>query len=1097
MRDLHDAKKYKSLLAKLLILVLIFATSMPSLTAFAASDNTVSAYGYNINNKYQGSWSKGNLGPNYQEGEWVAFQTQVIQVDWENLTNLGVRFDFYDNDAIFYDLIRNISVGTELLPADHGFPNELGDPYVISDEASANTAQREPNEYIFNEFKKMDIPPSQLNVANDLTKGTITDNSRTFYVTKDQLIDAIEKYDEYDEDNLPTDIVLYFQLHLARTWIWNNTNGGGFALARSYGEISSPTYDWGGHIYNDPSFLASDWTALGSAAYPGSSGHSYVFINNGDSGEKTIPIPDIKETAGMISGHKYLDSNGNGVFDEGEPPLSNWEIFLRTDLYAIQNLEFSVRTDENGYFQFTNLPYNLIWELTEGEQAGYAQTYPNTDGTGAIPSPIDVENDYWKVPFDVSQDASYDLLNRGPWGWSVKLAPSDNLVQEDVDFLNANNGALLITKQFHAEEGYSNFPTSVTVKVTGPSYPEPDGLLITFSSSSSTGYGSTLVENLLAGVYIVTEVSWSGGESGRWDPPIDPISVTVSPGQVDPPAQVDINNYYIVYAGQIDGNKLDENELPLDNPIFEFEIYTDTVPPVLVAYANSSDTGGNFRFGTDSNQIDQDTLTLNEGDYFIREVNLPPEYEYVKMYVSDGINPTTAYFTVDVPFTVAARDQLLNFDVVNKLKPGGFNVTKLVENNGFEGDLSGVIFYFNVEGPNSYTNSFQLVNGQVESFNNLEPGDYVVTETDPGSHWALGTNPQTYTVLPGVDSTQAGTLTFTNTYQPGGFNVTKVVENNGFDGDLSGEIFYFNVVGPNGYTNSFQLVNGQVESFDNLEPGDYIVTETDPGGNWALGTNPQTYTVLPGVDSTQAGTLTFTNTYQPGDLRITKAFIGIVDGDIIPATITVRVTGPGGYDETHVIEINDVTGEVVITGLAPGIYQVFELAFEGSELWTSEIDASPVEVGPNQIDPPALVEIRNYRRMVEETAYAYPGWDDGLFVGGTLESIIMKNSNNWGWYLDASAVTDGSIFDVYAAAGQNDINNGKYVGTVTFNIEDEYYVAIFESDVFGVQVTDGPHFGVYESNINIPNSPGRYTNNVLAADANFIIFHIVVEYPME
>ncbi|MBI9012293.1 MAG: hypothetical protein JEZ08_08650, partial [Clostridiales bacterium] len=836
MRRILNAKSGKSLLAKVLILLMLFSMSMPNLTVFAEADNTVNAYGYNISNKFDGSWSKGNLGPTYQEGEWVAFQTEVIQVDWSNLDNLGVRFDFYDNDAIFYDLVRNISVGTALLPDDHGYPMADGTPYTINSEESANIAQREPEEYIFNGFDKIDVPTHQINRATDLGVGALTDNTRTFYVTKDQILDALGLEEGVDE--LPNDIVLYFQLHLARTWIWNNTNGDGYALARSYS--LSPTDVWGGYIYGDPSFLPAHTTLHGAAAYPGSSGHSYVFINNGDSGEKTIPIPNVSETAGMISGHKYLDSNGNGVFDEGEPPLANWEIFLRTDLYALLDLEFSAMTDEFGYYEFVNLPYNLVWELTETPQAGYVQTHPNgtTIGEGTFTPTPNAETDYWKEPFDVDADPTYAGDIRGPWGWSIKLAPDGHLLQENVDFMNVDNGALLITKQFTTVDDDVIFPEWIQVKVTGPSYPGPDGTIVAIDIDPDTGYGEQLLINLLAGEYTVTEVVLSDGNYERWDPIIEFSPVQVSPGQVDPPAQVNIDNIYNIFSGQIDGNKLDEDYLPLIDPIFEFEIFSALDLATPIAYADSSGILGNFNFGFTPSLIDQDTLTLDEGSYFIKEVNLPPGYEYVKMIMIDGANPPVEYTDELVPFTIVAQDQLINFDVVNKLIPGSLIIEKT------------------------------FVDGEA--------------------------------------------------YVP--------------------ELITVHVTGPEGYDETHDLTitagYGMIQ-IDDLVPGEYFFEEVTLDANWTVTYDPasQLIVVLPGGTSS-AQSVSISNEIVPGSLIIEKFF---VDGEAyVPELITVHVTGPEGYDETHDITITAGYGMIQLDGLVPGEYFFEEVTLDAN--WTVTYD---------------------------------------------------------------------------------------------------------------------------------------------------------------
>jgi len=47
----------------------------------------------------------------------------------------------------------------------------------------------------------------------------------------------------------------------------------------------------------------------------------------------------------MISGYKYNDLNNNGVWDAGEPPIEDWPITLRFDLYDIHNIEKTVFTN--------------------------------------------------------------------------------------------------------------------------------------------------------------------------------------------------------------------------------------------------------------------------------------------------------------------------------------------------------------------------------------------------------------------------------------------------------------------------------------------------------------------------------------------------------------------------------------------------------------------------------------------------------------------------------------------------------------------------------------------------------------------------------
>ncbi len=486
----------KPLFATAMIVIMLMMAFVPNMVAYAG-DDSIMAYGYRVDDKLQGSWNPSNLLKTYSEGEWAAYHSVFSNIDWENLENIGVRYDFYGgNNAIFFDLIRNVSIAPisefpgmeELakpqLPDYYGYPQYDGTPYgeeipksgyALYTLEELNEAQRSPNfahpitdppttqEYYFNEFDLIDfttddrymtqvhIPDPDVYGPTDplYLIGTDTDAKRVTYITREQIEEVMianpTKYPGVDIGNYatyPKEIILYFQLHIARTWIWNNTNDfccGPELLAYVY--QNEPTDVWGGYQYT-ADFLNAPKN--GAAEFPGASGHSYAFVNNGDGGEKTLPLPNVAETTGRISGHKY-DAEG--------APLAGWTVYLRTKLYAIEEpIETSAVTDVNGYFEFLNLPYNLIWRLSEEEQEGYLQVYPDDDTNTADqdgnfdPSAAHLgitsysgEEDWWKKAFtveDLFEVDSYDPTGRGLYGWSVKIAPPDNLIETDIDFAN-------------------------------------------------------------------------------------------------------------------------------------------------------------------------------------------------------------------------------------------------------------------------------------------------------------------------------------------------------------------------------------------------------------------------------------------------------------------------------------------------------------------------------------------------------------------------------------------------------------------------------------------------------------------------------------
>jgi hypothetical protein len=90
------------------------------------------------------------------------------------------------------------------------------------------------------------------------------------------------------------------------------------------------------------------------------------------------------------SGTKFDDLNGDGVWDDGEPGLPDWTIYLYNDdgavpgdLDATDTLESSTTTASDGTYSFANLgPGAYI--VCEDLPAGWVQTFPNTDGGEVI-----------------------------------------------------------------------------------------------------------------------------------------------------------------------------------------------------------------------------------------------------------------------------------------------------------------------------------------------------------------------------------------------------------------------------------------------------------------------------------------------------------------------------------------------------------------------------------------------------------------------------------------------------------------------------------------------------------------------------------------
>ena len=94
-------------------------------------------------------------------------------------------------------------------------------------------------------------------------------------------------------------------------------------------------------------------------------------INNINFGNRQLPL------VGSISGIKFNDLNGNGIRDNGEPGLENWEIKLSGSSNQ------SDMTDANGEYSFTNLSAGN-YSVSETNQNNWQQTYPPSPGTHSV-----------------------------------------------------------------------------------------------------------------------------------------------------------------------------------------------------------------------------------------------------------------------------------------------------------------------------------------------------------------------------------------------------------------------------------------------------------------------------------------------------------------------------------------------------------------------------------------------------------------------------------------------------------------------------------------------------------------------------------------
>ncbi|TPW13957.1 MAG: Uncharacterized protein FD129_1174, partial [bacterium] len=244
------------LLVLLGALLVVPAAQAQTLDATAALNST--SNGFRVNEGGGGDistgWTGGNLGNLWVEGEWVPYQLILtnVQSEYPDLTGLPdikVSYDFTKSGARFVDLSRSIQVGQQALTDDQAWPNDAGQPYPMTTKAQIKAAQNDvgnadPLENAWQlggagNFQLLNLPNTQVNRAVDGSAGTTIEERRIFTITRNDLIAA----------GIPTDantIVVYYQLHESRSFVWNNSLQAALAGA--------PTGDWGGYLYDDAGF---------------------------------------------------------------------------------------------------------------------------------------------------------------------------------------------------------------------------------------------------------------------------------------------------------------------------------------------------------------------------------------------------------------------------------------------------------------------------------------------------------------------------------------------------------------------------------------------------------------------------------------------------------------------------------------------------------------------------------------------------------------------------------------------------------------------------------------------------------------------------
>lgn len=105
-------------------------------------------------------------------------------------------------------------------------------------------------------------------------------------------------------------------------------------------------------------------------------GNYITWVGHGNNGSDIYLnyIPNL--IPGAVSGYKWHDLNGDGVFDSDESGIEGWTIFLDSNQNGqLDEGESSTVTDASGFYSFTDVRFGNH-TVTELNELGWTQTYP-------------------------------------------------------------------------------------------------------------------------------------------------------------------------------------------------------------------------------------------------------------------------------------------------------------------------------------------------------------------------------------------------------------------------------------------------------------------------------------------------------------------------------------------------------------------------------------------------------------------------------------------------------------------------------------------------------------------------------------------------
>ena len=491
----------------------------------------------------------------------------------------------------------------------------------------------------------------------------------------------------------------------------------------------------------------------------------------------------------------------------------------------------------------------------------------------------------------------YDLEVTG--GGEVTVVGNSTAKTTITNTYTKQTGSLKITKALGANAPESASSKSYTFVITGPDNYSKEVAVI--------GASSVTVDNLVPGNYTVTEVE-SSAAIDKYDLEVTGGgSVTVVAKET---AETTVTNTYTQQTGSLKITKALGANAPAGAASKE---YTFTVTGPDNYSETVTITGAGSKTLTD----------LVPGTYTVTENESGADIDGYDLEVTGGGEVTVAA-------KATAETTITNTYTQQK---GALKITKAL-GEGAPDAADNTEYKFTITGPDNYSKTVTIKGAGSETVENLEPGNYTVTEDKDGAKIAnydltvTGDDGKTIEVKAG----ETAEAKITNTYEDntssgkGKLTITKTITA-GAPEEADDTVFAFTVTGI-GFSQTVFITGEGSATIDNLEPGRYTVTENKDAAkidNYDLevtGDEGEAVEVVAGKTTTAAITNTYKDTSSSkGSLKITKS-LGEGTPEAANGTeFKFTITGPDNYSKTVTIK---GAGSETIVNLEPGNYTVTE-----------------------------------------------------------------------------------------------------------------------------------------------------------------------------